>query len=310
MSRFTLPDALAHKYTAVRGGDLVLLGTGKDDQDALFWVGRDEVRTVRLGERPDEDSYSEPSLLAHPDGGVVVVRDLEHAVHVAGPDGPVVPIPVSGADLLGGAPLILYGGAAVSDEARWHVVLSDGLLMADLRYAAPLSVDLAAGTARWESAPWALDPTEFPRDLGGLQDNDPRASISATLLHGGTLHVCSAGSLIRSMWAKGTDFFSCVRLTQDGRVGHRLHEESGWKQDTKKHGIDARFTADGAYAILRPVFRTGTWNGRPRILRLADGNLLTPEFPRGLASADILDHHPDRGWWLRLKDTVTVVPAL
>jgi hypothetical protein len=81
-----------------------------------------------------------------------VVRDLEHVLHVAGPDAPVVPLTVGGADLLADVKPILYGASAVSDAARWHVVLSHGLLMADLRYAAPLAVDLAAGTATWESA--------------------------------------------------------------------------------------------------------------------------------------------------------------
>ena len=84
-------------------------------------------------------------------------------------------------------------------------------------------------------------------------------------------------------------------------------EESGWKLDGKKRGIYARFTADGAYAILTPVFRGG---GRPRVLRLADGALLTPMLPRGLTKAEILDHHPERGWWLRLDNAVSVIPDL
>jgi hypothetical protein len=46
------------------------------------------------------------------------------------------------------------------------------------------------------------------------------------------------------------------------------------------------------------------------VLRLADGELLTPRPPRGLAAAEVLDHHPDRGWWLRLGDIMTVAPDL
>jgi hypothetical protein len=312
MSRFALPWLAGLQHTAVHGGDLVLLGGTEDGQDVLVWVGHHHVRTTSLGVRPDNASSWWPVLLAHPTGGVVVVRDLEHAVYAAGPDVPVVPLAIEGAELLAriDPPPILYGGSAVSDQARWHVVLSHGRLMADLRYAAPLAVDLTRGTANWESAPWALDPAEFPRDLAGIKDDDPCVSISATLRHDGALHACSAGSRIRSMPAYGADFFSCVRVTRDGHVTDRVHEQSGWKLDTKKHGIYARFTVDGDYAILTPVFRTGEWKGRPRVLRLADGALLTPKPPRGLAAAEVLDHHPDRGWWLRLGDIVTVVPDL
>jgi hypothetical protein len=46
------------------------------------------------------------------------------------------------------------------------------------------------------------------------------------------------------------------------------------------------------------------------VLRLSDNTVLTPRFPRGFAKAEILDHHPDSGWWLRLDDAVTVVPDL
>jgi hypothetical protein len=96
----------------------------------------------------------------------------------------------------------------------------------------------------------------------------------------------------------------------DGRVTGRVHEQSGWRQDTRKHGIEARFTADGDYAVLTPVFRTGTWRGRPRACFAWPGALLTPRPPRGLTNAEILDHHPHRGWWLRLGNTVTAVPDL
>lgn len=313
VSRFTLPKVLALQHIATRGGDLVLLGTAEDPavwvgEDTLVWVGQDGVRTTALGPSPEGNDW--PSLLAHPAGGVIVVRDLEHIVHVAGPDAPVVPLTVGGADLLADVKPILHGGSAVSDAARWHVVLSHGLLMADLRYAAPLAVDLAAGTATWESAPWVLHTAEFPRDLAGISDDDPHVSISATLLWDGTLFACSAGSRIRSMGVYGADFFSCVRIAADGHVTDRVHEQSGWKQDSKRHGISARFTADGTYAILTPAFRSGEWKGRQRVLRFTDRALLTPTLPRGLAAAEILDHHPDRGWWLKLNDTVTTAPAL
>jgi hypothetical protein len=301
----TLPDVVAVQHTAVSTGDLVLLGEIRPDEfDSLVWVGEETVRVVPLG--PHDAGHGFPTLLAHPAGGVVVVRDLTHAVYVADPDAPPVPLRVEGASRLAGVAPILHGGAAVSDEARWHVVLSDGNLMGDLRYAAPLSVDLAAGVARWES-PWWLAPGEFPRDLAGIPDYFERVSISSTLLRAGLLHACSPGSDIRRLHISGADYFSCVRLTDEGRVVDRIHEVSGWKLADKKHGLAARFTADGEYVILTPAFRSG---GRPTVLRLSDGEVLTPRFPRGWAKAEILDHHPARGWWLRKDNDVTVVPSL
>jgi hypothetical protein len=178
----TLPDVQFLQHTAVRGGDLALLDLTDDDADTLVRVGRDGVRATPLG---PSDSRCWPSLLAHPAGGVVVLRDLEHAVHVAGPDQPVTPLAIADAELLDRVQPIPQGGSAVSDRPLWRVVLSHGSLMADLRCAAPLSVDLDSATARWESAPWSLDVTAFPRDLaGGTLTHacpSPRHSCGTTL---------------------------------------------------------------------------------------------------------------------------------
>lgn len=298
---FTLPEVLVLHHTATSTGDLVLLGT-----DTLVWVGVDGVRTIALGEAHRDTRLSHPSLLAHPAGGVVVLRNREYAEYFADPDS-VLPLAIEGAELLTSvdpAP-VFCGGSAVSDEPRWHVVLCDGVFVSDLHFAAVLTVDIGSGAARWESAPWSLDPTEFPGE-----DDNPWVSISATLLREGTVYACSGGSRLSSVTKWGADFFSCVRLLPDGHVGHRLYEQSGWRADPKKNGINAQFTVDGAYAVLTPVFRTGEWKGRARVLRLAGGELLTPRLPRGFGKAQVLDHHPDRGWWIRLDATVTAVPTL
>lgn len=311
VARFPLPDVLALQHAAVRGGDLVLLGQTRQREDALVWVTPEGARTVLLDVPPDDGAHHYPSLLAHPGGGVVVLLDLDHARYVRDPDTPATPLEVRGSGLLSRvAPRpILHGGSAVSDEPRWHVVLSDGLLMGDLRHAAPLSVDLASGTARWDAAPWCLDPAEFPVDLNGIRTEE-HVSLLSTLVRGGEVYATSPGSLTRRLTSSGSDFSSCVRLDREGRVADRLHELSGWMRQPGKRAIHGRFTSDGAYAILKPVFRSDEWGGRTRVLRLDDAELLVPSLPRGFARAEVLDHHPARGWWLRLDDAVAAVPGL
>ena len=97
-----------------------------------------------------------------------------------------------------------------------------------------------------------------------------------------------------SLLKYGSDFFTLAEVGADDRVVRRLYEESGWKKQPGKHGIRARFTSDGSSAILTPVFRTGEWGGRQRMLRLTDGALVEVPPLRGAADFDLVDVRGER----------------
>ncbi|MGW0502251.1 hypothetical protein [Micromonospora sp. NPDC003241] len=312
MLRIGLPGVLALAHCTDVDGDLVVVGPDGGDEFVVVWVTETGVRVVDLDVTLSEaQRYANPTVVAHPDGGVVVLAGVDRAVFVAGPDAAPVPLRVTGLDRLATVrPLpLMHGGSAVSDSPVWHLVLSHGNLMGDLRYAAPLRVDLAERAVHWEAAPWQLAPDDFPVDLAGIPERDPHVSLSATLLRAGVRYVCSEGSRIRNNIGSGADFFGCVTLAADGTVAEWIHQAAGWRQISGKWAIRGRFTGCGEYVLLASVFRR-LWNGRTRVLRLADGELLTPRLPRGLTTAEILDHHPDRGWWLRLDDEVVAVPDI
>lgn len=306
-------------------GTLAVLGE-RPDGDAfdlvLAWCGPDGTHVDRLDYAP-MDGWPEhrPTLLAHPAGGHVVLPEPGRAFRHTGP-GQWHELPVTGVEALASvtpAPR-LHGGSAVSDTAEWDVVLAHGVLVQELRYTARFAIDSATGTASWH-APWTPDPADFPADRFGFgdpadpsdptfedgaadgfeEDDEPRAvSVTATLRRGGTTYLVSEGSDLGSVNGYGADFFTCAEV-RDGRLGARPHEQSGWKRRPGKHGLRGRFTSDGTHLVLTPVFRTGEWKGRQRLLALPDGVLVEPTLPRGLTKATVLDRNGGV-WWLRVGE--------
>ncbi|MEV0675560.1 hypothetical protein AB0I60_03460 [Actinosynnema sp. NPDC050436] len=294
--------------SALADGSLVLLcerQVGDAFDVALAWFGPGGGHVDPLDPVPD-DGWPDhrPTLLAHPAGGCVVLSGPARAHRHPGP-GERHEIPVTGVEALTArapAPR-LHGGSAVSDVADWHVVLAHGVLVRELRHTARFAIDPATGAAAWHEV-WTPDPADFPTDRFGLDqagDDEPRAvSVTATLKAGGRTYVVSEGSDLGSTHRYGADFFTCAEL-DGGRVVRRPHEQSGWKRRAGKHGLRGRFTADGTHLLLTPVFRTGEWKGRQRLLPLPEGEPHEPVKPRGLAKAVLLDRNGGT-WWLQDGD--------
>ncbi|WP_306746211.1 hypothetical protein [Saccharothrix yanglingensis] len=68
----------------------------------------------------------------------------------------------------------------------------------------------------------------------------------------------------------------------------------------------SRFTLPPVLAVQHTAVRDGA---APACCAWTTANCWCPS-ARGLGQAELPDHHPDRGWWLRLDDDVTAVPDL
>lgn len=172
------------------------------------------------------------------------------------------------------------GGVARTSRDGAHLIrLTDPVSFQNSRAIAALR--LTETDAAWVS--WqTLAREDFPMS-GPRAKSAPAPVVGDVLDAHGTRFVVAEGSDSGSVNKYGSDFFTLATLDDDGRVLDRLYEESGWKDLSGKHGISAWFTSDSATAILRPVFRTGKWKGRPHLLDLADGSIR--EFPRVTGAA-------------------------
>ncbi|VXB42291.1 conserved hypothetical protein [Microbacterium sp. 8M] len=181
------------------------------------------------------------------------------------------------------------GIARRASDDTWLVVLTDPSTFQNARTIAALRVDDA--TAAWQSAE-LLPGDDYPM-AGGRTSTAPGGVAAPTIADAievaGVRFVAAQGSDTASMLKYGSDFFTLAELDAAGRVARRVFEASGWKKQPGKHGIRARFTSDGVSAILTPVFRTGEWAGRQRLVRLSDGAL--EEIPpiRGAAGFAVAD---------------------
>lgn len=185
--------------------------------------------------------------------------------------------------------LTVGGIARPASNGNWLAVLSDPVAFQNARTIAELRID--AGAPAWVSAE-LLDGREYPM-AGGRTSTAPggaRAPIVGDVIDvAGTRFVAAQGSDSASMLKYGADFFTLAELDSAQHVVRRLYEESGWKKSAGKQGVRARFTSDGTSAILTPVFNTGSWGGRQRIVRLADGAVEEISPIRGASKFTLVD---------------------
>jgi len=163
----------------------------------------------------------------------------------------------------------------------------------------PLQLDTASGSATWGEA-IALDGTSYPTDRYGSDDfegNDaPTAPVIGDVSTAGeNILICTEGSS-ESVLKYGMDFFTVDRLNTDGTLAERLLEQSGWKRMPGKHGWTGRITSDADAIILTPIFASGEWKGKQRVLRLSDGDLSPITLPRGASKSTVLDVRDGRAW--------------
>jgi hypothetical protein len=139
-----------------------------------------------------------------------------------------------------------------------------------------------------------LGPEGFPVDRFGddALNESPDLSVESCIVGdavgcGDSLLVCVEGSDASSERKYGADFFTLTRVSRDGTVTAPLYQESGWKRQPGKHGINGKITSSGRYVVLTPVFATGEWK---------TGEIIEPVLPRGATKLRIVDHGQAAFW--------------
>lgn len=268
---------------------IATLQTDADGETSLLHV-QESGEQVRLP-LPEGSFGAQPVIIDRGGAGVAVLVDDRTLVttDAAFSSSQVVAIP----DLFDAADherrLTAGGIARQTSQGAWAVVLTDPVTFQNARTIAELRFDDAAPV--WERSA-LLDGNEYPM-AGGRTSTAPGGARAPTVADvidvAGTRFVAAQGSDTASMLKYGADFFTLAELDSAGHVARRVYEASGWKKQPGKHGIRARFTSDGVSAILTPVFRTGEWAGRQRVVRLVDGQAEELSPIRGAAGFVVAD---------------------
>ncbi|MFF2272649.1 hypothetical protein ACFVTX_10275 [Agromyces sp. NPDC058136] len=239
---------------------------------------------------------AQPVIIDRGDSGIVVLIDDRTAVMFdeAFTSSQTVEI-LDRVNVAGRDRQLTAGGIARrAENGNWLVVLTDPGTFQNARTIAELRIDDAVPA--WEAVD-LLTGSEYPM-AGGRMTTAPggtKAPIIGDVIDvAGTRFVAAQGSDTASLLKYGSDFFTLAELDAEGRVARRLYEERGWKKQPGKHGVRARFTSDGTSAILTPVFRTGDWGGRQRLIGLADGSLEEIAPVRGGSKFALVDVRGDR----------------
>ena len=314
-AELTLPDRVGGLLDA---GSCLVTGSGAlhalgwwdgGEWYALVSVAGQDVRTVVLDDLGEAAfAHDTPAPVLLDDGALGLLVDTA-TLRVYGPDLELRhEIAVTGGDVLdryarhGQRPRVTATRASRGTVADEHVVvLDEPIVRSNPRYLASLRVD--ATEASWTGIR-TLGPEGFPVDQLGfdeLVDSPDTPPIDGVIVGdavgcGDSLLVCAEGSNGSSVLKWGSDFFTLTRVTADGTVTAPLYEQSGWKRQTGKHGIRGRITASGRYVVLTPVFASGEWKGRQRLLDLGTGELVAPVLPRGATRMRIVEHHGTTFW--------------
>ena len=84
-------------------------------------------------------------------------------------------------------------------------------------------------------------------------------------------------------------YYWYVEINKDGVYKKKIWGEERLEKLPGKHGVRGKFSADKKYLILSPIFKTGEWKGKQKLLRLSDLELLDITLPRGYSKFRVMD---------------------
>ncbi|SKA97467.1 hypothetical protein SAMN06295879_2353 [Agreia bicolorata] len=295
-------DAFHLPKTALVAGDGALWGVVnvKDHDEWETWIvraDREGLSHHALSASDVEDVFSGQVIVDVGGGSVAVVLSTDAVRVLDAACSVVADHVIEGARELRQAELQLTPSTARGERGGAYVLRLGSRFGA--RTLVPLRIDLTAGLASW-GTPFGLDPSAYPVDRYGSDDfdgnGDPTPPIVGDVANfdGGIL-VSTEGSN-EFVLRYGADFFTVDRVNEDGSVAERIHEQFGWKRMPGKHGWQGRLTSDGDAVIVTPVFSSGEWKGKQRILSFADGSFEALSMPRGASKSTLLDVRDGRAW--------------
>ena len=175
---------------------------------------------------------------------------------------------------------------AVGGKYSWLVIFADSVLSQNSRFIIELKAN-KDGEYSWGNL-LSLDHDDFPKDNSVPQFGSPM--IGTSMIKDNSRLLFVEGSNSMSVNKYGMDYYSLIEADSNGSILNRLHEVSGLKQLPGKHGVRGCFTSSKEYLILTPVFSSGDWKGKQKILRISDNTLIDVEMPRGTKDFKMIEH--------------------
>ena len=166
----------------------------------------------------------------------------------------------------------------VSDSSMVPVCFEHNVYYGDARYFALLEFDAQKKHAEWNFF--------SSIDKKGLTHHDDRTDetpkIDSLKIIDKDIYVFTSGESTTSVNKWGMDYYALAKISTDGTVVEKLLESDCLKQDSKKGGVNGKFT-DSDYVIMTPLFKTDDWKGKQKLFSLTAREYFDIGLPRGMS---------------------------
>ena len=113
--------------------------------------------------------------------------------------------------------------------------------------------------------------------------------IGSMMIRDGSIYVFLEADIVNPAGLSTYKYYWYVEITKDGVYKKKIWGEERLEKLPGKHGVRGKFSADKKYLILSPIFKTGEWKGKQKLLRLSDLELLDITLPRGYSKFRVMD---------------------
>ena len=113
--------------------------------------------------------------------------------------------------------------------------------------------------------------------------------IGSMMIKDDAIYVFLEADTVNPCGLSSFKYYWYVEITKDGVYKKKIWGEERLEKLPGKHGVRGKFSADKKYLILSPIFKTGEWKGKQKLLRLSDLELLDITLPRGYSKFRVMD---------------------
>ena len=113
--------------------------------------------------------------------------------------------------------------------------------------------------------------------------------IGSMMIKDDAIYVFLEADTVNPCGLSSFKYYWYVEISKDGVYKKKIWGEERLEKLPGKHGVRGKFSADKKYLILSPIFKTGEWKGKQKLLRLSDLELLDITLPRGYSKFRVMD---------------------
>ena len=113
--------------------------------------------------------------------------------------------------------------------------------------------------------------------------------IGSMMIKDDAIYVFLEADTVNPCGLSSFKYYWYVEINKDGVYKKKIWGEERLEKLPGKHGVRGKFSADKKYLILSPIFKTGEWKGKQKLLRLSDLELLDITLPRGCSKFRVMD---------------------